>query len=318
MLLVCATFPLIWVGGLVTTYDAGMAVPDWPTTFGYNPFLYPWQTWLFGPWDVFIEHGHRLLGAAVGSIALGLAAVVWRCDERRWMRWLALAAVAAVVFQGLLGGARVIQDERLLAQVHGTFGPAFFALCVALAVCTSQRWREAVAARDLPRGAFRLAAATALVAYLQLALGARLRHMPAGGGLTEFQVIVAFHLLTATVVLGHAIALAARLHRAAPRETGLRTPALALLGLVVVQIGLGGWTWVANFGWPAWFAETGWAGGYVVAAESMLQSTITTAHVAAGSLILGLAVTVALRAARASGRRGASLPSPSRSVEVAA
>ena len=66
VLLVCATFPLIWVGGLVTTYDAGMAVPDWPTTYGYNLFLYPWQTWLAGPWDLFIEHGHRLLGSLGG------------------------------------------------------------------------------------------------------------------------------------------------------------------------------------------------------------------------------------------------------------
>ena len=63
VVLVCATFPLIWVGGLVTTYEAGMAVPDWPTTYGYNLFLYPWQTWICGPWDLFIEHGHRLLGA---------------------------------------------------------------------------------------------------------------------------------------------------------------------------------------------------------------------------------------------------------------
>ena len=69
----CATFPLIWVGGLVTTYDAGMAVPDWPNTYGYNLFLYPWQTWLSGPWDLFIEHGHRLLGALVGMI-----------DDRAW------------------------------------------------------------------------------------------------------------------------------------------------------------------------------------------------------------------------------------------
>ena len=68
----CATFPLIWVGGLVTKYDAGMAVPDWPSTFGYNLFLYPWTTWLFGPWDLFIEHGHRLLGALVGMLTIGL------------------------------------------------------------------------------------------------------------------------------------------------------------------------------------------------------------------------------------------------------
>src|SRR5438105_1159735 len=80
VLLACATFPLLWVGGLVTSYDAGMAVPDWPTTFGYNPFLYPWATWIFGPWDLFIEHGHRLLGAVVGLLTIALAVALWRRD----------------------------------------------------------------------------------------------------------------------------------------------------------------------------------------------------------------------------------------------
>ena len=107
-MLVCATFPLIWVGGLVTTYDAGMAVPDWPNTYGYNLFLYPWQTWLFGPFNVFIEHGHRLLGAAVGLIAIALVSVTWRCDSRTWVKSLAAATLVAVIFQGLLGGLRVI------------------------------------------------------------------------------------------------------------------------------------------------------------------------------------------------------------------
>src|SRR4029077_11054524 len=72
LLLASATFPLLWVGGLVTSYDAGMAVPDWPTTYGYNLFLYPWQSWVLGPWDLFIEHGHRLFGAAVGLLSIAL------------------------------------------------------------------------------------------------------------------------------------------------------------------------------------------------------------------------------------------------------
>ena len=73
VLLVCATFPLIWVGGLVTTTQAGMAVPDWPNTYGYNLFLYPWQTWLFGPWDLFIEHGHRLLAESLSRAVVAPA-----------------------------------------------------------------------------------------------------------------------------------------------------------------------------------------------------------------------------------------------------
>src|ERR1051325_109674 len=78
--LACATFPLIWVGGFVTTYKAGMAVPDWPNTYGYNLFLYPWQTWIYGPWHLFIEHGHRLLAAGVGLLTIAVAIAVWRCS----------------------------------------------------------------------------------------------------------------------------------------------------------------------------------------------------------------------------------------------
>src|SRR5436190_14526246 len=96
VLLVCATFPLIWVGGLVTTYDAGMAVPDWPGTYGYNLFLYPFSTWWSGPWDLFVEHGHRLLGAIAGMLTIGFVIAVWLGDSRRWMRDAALAALALV------------------------------------------------------------------------------------------------------------------------------------------------------------------------------------------------------------------------------
>src|SRR3954447_19905050 len=118
VLLCCATFPLIWVGGLVTTYKAGMAVPDWPTTYGYNLFLYPWTTWVYGPWDLFIEHGHRLLGATVGMMTIALVAAVWLADRRRWVRVLSLLALAAVIVQGGLGGLRVIEDQVLLAKIH--------------------------------------------------------------------------------------------------------------------------------------------------------------------------------------------------------
>src|SRR6186997_3292137 len=85
VVLCCATFPLIWVGALVTTYDAGMAVPDWPSTYGYNLFAYPWQTWLFGPFDLFVEHGHRLLGAAVGFLTIAFVVLVFCRDRRPWM-----------------------------------------------------------------------------------------------------------------------------------------------------------------------------------------------------------------------------------------
>src|SRR5204863_1037959 len=105
--LALVTFPLIWVGGLVTTYDAGMAVPDWPGTYGYNLLRYPWQSWLAGPFDLFIEHGHRLLGATAGLLAIALVTVVLITDRRRWLVAASFGALALVIFQGILGGARV-------------------------------------------------------------------------------------------------------------------------------------------------------------------------------------------------------------------
>src|SRR6185295_8760789 len=98
---------------------AGMAVPDWPNTYGYNLILYPWETWVYGPWQLFVEHGHRLFAAAVGLLTIAMCVAVWMGDDRTWVRRLAGVAVLAVIFQGSLGGLRVIQDKVLLAEIHG-------------------------------------------------------------------------------------------------------------------------------------------------------------------------------------------------------
>ena len=136
-------FPLIWLGGLVTTQDAGMAVPDWPTTRGYNMFAYPLSAWIYGPFDLLIEHGHRLLGSFVGLLAIGLCAVAWRCEPRRWVNGLCWILLLAIIVQGLLGGIRVIMDDRTFAMIHGFTGPLVFALATAVAVVTGRWWRLA-------------------------------------------------------------------------------------------------------------------------------------------------------------------------------
>jgi cytochrome c oxidase assembly protein subunit 15 len=190
--LAALTFPLVWIGGLVTTTDAGMAVPDWPNTFGYNLFQYPWSEWFFGPWDLFIEHGHRLFASLVGLVTIALAIIFWRCEPRRWMRVAGLVALVAVIAQGVLGGLRVVLDERTLAMIHGCSGPAFFALTVALVVFTSPTWREAEssAVHPLARSLHRLTIATASIAYLQLVLGAVLRHLPVWAAPDLFRTVV--------------------------------------------------------------------------------------------------------------------------------
>jgi cytochrome c oxidase assembly protein subunit 15 len=305
---------LIWVGGLVTTYDAGMAVPDWPSTYGYNLFLYPWQTWVAGPWDLFIEHGHRLLGATVGLIAIGFVVAVFACENRTWMRFAALAALAAVVFQGVLGGQRVLLDSRTLAMVHGCFGPAFFALCVALAAASSTWWRQPddEAANENPAssadvaGLFRLAVVTTALSYVQLGLGAQLRHRDETSSPGQFQTVVVMHLLVAAVLAGHAVVVWSRartLHGALP---GSARPAAALALLVAIQLGLGIGTWVFKYGWPAWFAQYAWAQSHVNVDKSLPEVLVATAHVALGSLILATSLLVALRV----GRRLDSNPRP--------
>lgn len=300
VLLVCATFPLIWVGGLVTTYDAGMAVPDWPTTYGYNLFLYPWQTWLLGPWDLFIEHGHRLLGALVGVITIGFVAAVFRCDERRWLRRAALVALGLVIFQGILGGARVLLDERQLAMIHGCVGPLFFAYCVALAVVTSRRWKEATAKNvdDRASRLHRVSLLTMLFSYLQLVIGAQLRHVSVMASPNAFRVAVLFHLVVAAVVLFHVFQLLTVVLSDYRSAAALRCPAIVLSCLIVMQLALGAGTWVVKYGWPEFMAQFQFAAAHTVHAKSMLQALVVTAHVATGSLILGFTVALFARSIR--------------------
>ena len=299
LLLVCATFPLIWVGGLVTTYEAGMAVPDWPSTYGYNLFLYPWQTWLFGPWDIFIEHGHRLLGAAVGLIAIALVVVTCRCDRRPWMRGLAVAALALVIFQGVLGGQRVLQNTKQLAQLHGIIGPTFLALVAMMLVATSDFWHEqrsVVTDRD-PRFGW-MGWTMAALAWTQLVLGSQLRHVDGFTGPGLFGWALTLHIMTAVVLLVVTILLLGFVWRAGAELAHVQTPMRVIGALVLLQLGLGLSTWVFKYGWPAIFRPLGPEPNLTVHANSMIQSTIVTAHQATGALILACATFMATRATR--------------------
>ncbi len=298
--LVCATFPLLWVGGLVTTYKAGMAVPDWPTTYGYNPLLYPISTWIFGPWDLFIEHGHRLLVGPVGVLTIACSILIWHYDPRRWPRYAALAVIVLLVAQAVLGGMRVVLDERVLARLHACVGPLFFVAAACLAAFTSRWWHDAQP--RVREGAGRLqglAVSTAALAYVQLVLGAHVRHLPDGTSQETFRLFVIFHLLMAAVVTVHIVLLNLRVRRQFRDEPLLRRPTLLLGGLIVLQLSLGVATWVVHYNVPAWFSNTfGLGAGYLVEANSLLQAHLTTAHVAGGQLIFMIATMVALRSLR--------------------
>jgi cytochrome c oxidase assembly protein subunit 15 len=265
---VAATFVLILFGGLVTNTGSALAVPDWPTTFGYNMFLYPWSQMGGG---IFYEHSHRLLGSVVGLLTLALAVALWRDGGRR--RGLGLVMVAAVVVQGVLGGLRVVLLKDTLAIVHGCLAQAFFALTVAVALLTSPSQKTAARGIDPTLRTLTLVA-TALV-YLQIVFGALITH--AG--------FITVHLAGAVAVFVFVPIVTARL-----RRTGdaVAVPAArALVVLLGLQLLLGLGSFLARFT-PVWIP-----GGQV----TMLA--LPVAHQLAGSLILAAVVVASVRVVHA-------------------
>jgi cytochrome c oxidase assembly protein subunit 15 len=293
--LACGTFPLILMGGMVTSFGAGMAVPDWPSTYGYNLFLYPLASWLHVG-DVCLEHSHRLIGASVGMITIALVVLLWACDRRRWVRWWGVATLAGVCYQGVLGGLRVTQRSVLLADLHGCTAPLFFAMCVCLVSVTSPRWQAADRPQPHP-DARRLGwlAFTALVAiYLQIVLGAQVRHLPPTARPFWFSFWFWPHLVLALALVLGVAALVWYVRRISGGPPMLRRRAWLLLGLLGVQFCLGLAVWVTRFGLPAWFTDYVWAIQYTVVAGSRWQGLMRTAHVGVGSLTLAAALSLTL------------------------
>ena len=169
---------------MVTSKNAGLAVPDWPTTFGYNMFLFPASKWIGG---ILFEHTHRLIASTVGFLTLTLAGWLWRAEPRKWVRNLGFVAVGAVILQGILGGIRVTLLRDEIGIFHACLAQAFFGLLVLIALSTSRFWNKA--RRIYGESAKRLrvlALATTLVIYLQLGLGAMMRHQHRDLSITDF------------------------------------------------------------------------------------------------------------------------------------
>src|SRR5437879_7978563 len=140
-----ATLLLICSGGMVTSKGVGLAVPDWPTTFGYNMFLFPASKWIGG---IFFEHTHRLIASTVGFLTIILAAWLWFIEPRRWVRILGVAAVSPVILQGVLGGLRVTMLKDEIGVFHACLAQAFFGLVVIIALVPSRAWRDPAAVVD--------------------------------------------------------------------------------------------------------------------------------------------------------------------------
>ncbi len=271
-----ATLLLLFIGGLVTSKGAGLAVPDWPTTFGYNMFLYPWSEMIGG---IFYEHSHRLVASGVGILTILLAFFLWFYERRRWLRWLGVAALGLVVTQGIIGGLRVVLLEETLAIIHACVAQAFFALTVSLVFFTSQEWAEEPQKIEL-LDAGRLQRLSILVTaliYLQGAFGAVLRYTGAG---------IHYHLLFAALVTLHVALLAARISRFHRGQSRLLRPAIFLGALLVVQLALGLGSYLVKFT-PL---------GSSLAAPAIV--ILRTTHVVTGALMLVTSLVLTLRSYR--------------------
>jgi len=267
-----ATLGLIVAGGLVTSTESGLSVPDWPLSYG--KVMPP----MVG--GVFYEHGHRMVATTVGILMVVLAVWLARREPRRWVRRLGLLAVGAVVAQGVLGGLTVIfLLPTAVSVAHACLAQTFFCLTVAIAVVTSPRWDPTAAAEREPLT--RLAALTVFAVFLQLAIGAVMRHTKAGLAIPDFPlslgrvvprldsfpVAIAFaHRAWAIVVAALVFATVVAAFRGGRRRTGL-----FLGALVLAQIALGALTVV-----------------------SRKNVAITTAHVATGALLLGTSLVLAI------------------------
>ena len=182
-----ATFVLIGAGGLVTSHEAGMAVPDWPTTYGYNMFLFPPSYWIGG---IFYEHTHRLLASMVGLLTAVLAGWLWLKEDRPWLRWLGVAAFFGVILQGVLGGLRVTLFKDQIGIFHAAVAQLFLVVVSLIALFTSQSWqkRQGASGEMTPfsnTGRWLLLMAVLMV-LVQLILGASMRHQHAGLAVPDF------------------------------------------------------------------------------------------------------------------------------------
>lgn len=347
-----ATLLLVCSGGMVTSNNAGLAVPDWPTTFGYNMFLFPASKWIGG---IFFEHTHRLIASTVGMLTLVLAIWLWARETqgaRRWIgcalmvlgvgvfglrtrpfqicvgglaiativlgvwqsiknsesrRWIGVIALGAVILQGVLGGLRVVMLKDQIGIFHACLAQAFLGLLVFMALATTKSWKRltnrAIDQRKIAPVQVMAIATTGFV-YLQLILGATMRHQhqdlsildfPTANGswipdtsaaalarinawrdargfsdVTAFQIWLQMaHRFVAAIIALAIIAFAVRVWRDTREILPLRRLSIGWLVLVFCQITLGAWTIWSN-----------------------KAADIATTHVAVGAIMLSLGVSI--------------------------
>ena len=267
-----ATFLLLVAGGIVTGNQAGLAVVDWPNSYGYNMFLYPFARMTGG---IYYEHAHRLLGALVGLTTVVLAVRLAQVETRTWVKRMGLIAVVLVIAQGILGGLRVTEKSLGLAVAHGVTAQVFLSLLVAIAVVETKTWRsDRPALPSRSAGADRRIATVAVAALvLQIVFGAIQRHLAAG---------LMLHIVFAFVVAGLTIAAGTRAWGFYPNEPVLRRAGLTVIQATGTQL---------VFGFCAWVARGAAASGSL---SLEWKVVLTTLHQGTGALLLATAVTLRL------------------------
>ena len=325
-----ATLLLICSGGMVTSKNVGLAVPDWPTTFGYNMFLFPVSKWVGG---ILFEHTHRLIASAVGFLTIILAIWLWCSQPGRWVRNLGVIALGAVILQGVLGGLRVTMLKDEIGIFHACLAQAFLGLLILIALGTSKSWLQKPSGLAHHRidsqklAPIRtLAIAITIAIYVQLALGATMRHQhrdlaildfPTANGawipdtsaaalakinawrdahglsdVDAFQIWLQMaHRFLAFIVAIAVIAFCFRVWRDARGFAALKRLSIFWIVLVACQIALGAWTIWSN-----------------------KAADISTAHVAVGAIMLsfGVSISAILWRLLATSRHGAPNASPAR------
>ncbi len=280
-----ATFCLIFIGGLVTSTGSALAVPDWPLAFG--KLIPAWQG------GIRFEFGHRLAAGTVVVLTLVLMAWAWRAEPRKWVRQLVMLAFGLIIVQAVLGGITVLFELPLaIAVTHAATAQALFCLMVSIAIFTNPRWESTPHIDDppsrIPLTTKTLAVATTAIIYMQILVGALMRHMSAGLVIPDFPLSFGYlvppywneyiavnfaHRCGAVVVTAMVLWTVTRVLRTHREVASLRRPALGLFMLLVVQICLG--------------AITIWSGRSVIP---------TTSHVAVGAGVLATSLTLTLRA----------------------
>lgn len=269
----CATLVVITAGALVTSNDAGLSVPDWPTSFGY---LVKVPHFVGG---IRFEWTHRMLAGSLVTLTLAIALWTLVVEKRRWLRWLGLAALGTVIAQAILGGLTVLLlQPPAVSAAHATVAQTFFCIAVVIAMFTGRQWIEEEPRVEFDQrrpSLFTLTLLSIFVLYVQLILGAMFRHH----GMSWWP-----HVLNAVIVSFVLAWTAVRALSLFSHIQAVRRPAILMLSLLIAQLCLG---------FAAFLTRVEWGKEAAQPELPMVLSTVT--HVAVGALLLATTVVLAIQ-----------------------